>query len=540
MSSSTAAERFYTIVELLALTCAHLDPHHFRVLARTSHHNYDRFNNDGWRRLDGIGNLLTILEDRLGRPARARGTHVTNIPSMTSVPAARKARFLLLCPAVEELNVYSNPDRWTIWQGWRHLLELVEGTNDVLFPALRYVTIRVNGTQKIVFNDMASVLTGPQLAAFLVQPGVMSSYTACEPADASLTLRTLRGTIARPYNGLTSLSLSPDSSAGSAGLRNLFIDELRPLLPRLSYLAISHWLLRPALIQLLSSSIIQHLVIHGRFAVDAEDLGGLANLAMPQSPFVCLRTLELKHIPLEDTARILSTPGLLSHVTALRVAAQPVTDLDAMDGAEYLTLFNLVAEAPHLVRLVIVARQDELDEPFCLSKVMIDQLTKMPLEVLRLYNFALPLPQGFGFFHPVAWPSWQCLKQLSVLRQNLTPEDLILFAGYPHLSHLSANVSAVLGRSHNQAIAKHFGCQLTLGTRFEWTGDELSATDKKRIVTRIAHIFLQTCPSGLHLDIDRRFRRGNQKDERDALWANTIIKELRQLGLTTHQFVQLT
>ncbi|QRW12362.1 hypothetical protein RhiLY_11361 [Ceratobasidium sp. AG-Ba] len=416
MSSSTAAERFYTIVELLALTCAHLDPHHFRVLARTSHHNYDRFNNDGWRRLDGIGNLLTILEDRLGRPARARGTHVTNIPSMTSVPAARKARFLLLCPAVEELNVYSNPDRWTIWQGWRHLLELVEGTNDVLFPALRYVTIRVNGTQKIVFNDMASVLTGPQLAAFLVQPGVMSSYTACEPADASLTLRTLR-----------------------------------------------------------------HLVIHGRFAVDAEDLGGLANLAMPQSPFVCLRTLELKHIPLEDTARILSTPGLLSHVTALRVAAQPVTDLDAMDGAEYLTLFNLVAEAPHLVRLVIVARQDELDEPFCLSKVMIDQLTKMPLEVLRLYNFALPLPQGFGFFHP-----------------------------------------------------------LTLGTRFEWTGDELSATDKKRIVTRIAHIFLQTCPSGLHLDIDRRFRRGNQKDERDALWANTIIKELRQLGLTTHQFVQLT
>ncbi|QRW05923.1 hypothetical protein RhiLY_04922 [Ceratobasidium sp. AG-Ba] len=414
--SKTAAERFLATDELVGYMLLSVDRADLRTIARTSKWNYCRFNNDGWAVVDGLGNLLAVLDDRLSIRGEGPAVPTCEIPRVTEVDPTRRRRFVRLCPAVIDLNVYANPKRWIQWDKFEHLLDMAPHDR-LLFPSLRSATVSIGGTNTISVCPMVRVFSNPRLQCFQVLPDSFR-YPISPISNTLEALEVLgRHSEARASgdpgkHNLQRLSIYPEGSLSTDQLA--FSRLLAPRLPTLRHLSLSQWCLHQGMLQDLASAHLEHLVITGRFAANVASLG-LLNLDIPDGSYATLRTLELKAVPLPDECQILSVPHLLHAVRSLRVAAQPVMDLEATDWDDYSSLSRSISKASNLEKLILVARQGEDDDPFPLTGAMVSNLLSRPLQVLRLYNFLLPGEQGFCRFH---W--WLDLAHISMTRHDVT------------------------------------------------------------------------------------------------------------------------
>ncbi|QRW09517.1 hypothetical protein RhiLY_08516 [Ceratobasidium sp. AG-Ba] len=380
-----------------------------------------------------------------------------------------------------DLNVYYNPKRWIQWDDFEHLLDMAPD-NRPLFPSLRSVAISIGGTNTISVCPLIRVFSSPRLEYFQVFPDSLR-YPISPIADTLEALEVLRKHSEARMSGepggynLRTLSIYPEGSSSTDRLD--FSRSLSPILTHLRHLSISQWCLHQGMLQDLASAHLEHLVITGRFAADVASLG-LPHLVIPDGSYATLRVLELKAVPLPDVCQILSVPHLLHAVKSLRVAAQPVVDLEETDWADYSSLSRSVSEASNLEKLVLVARQGEDDDPFPLTEAMVDNLLSRPLQVLRLSNFSLPREQGFHRFH-----RWLDLAHISIPRHDLLPNDLIAFAHLPKLRFISANVLESHGQPRTEAIVARFERRLVLGTRFRFCDKYRGSVKDYRILNRM-------------------------------------------------------
>ncbi|QRW05914.1 hypothetical protein RhiLY_11353 [Ceratobasidium sp. AG-Ba] len=263
-----------------------------------------------------------------------------------------------------DLNVYYNPKRWIQWDDFEHLLDMAPD-NRPLFPSLRSVTISIGGTNTISVCPLIRVFSSPHLEYFQVFPDSLC-YPILPIADTLEALEVLRKHSEARMSGepggynLQRLSIYPEGLLLTDRLD--FLRSLSPILTHLQHLSISQWCLHQGMLQDLASAHLKHLVITGRFAADVASLG-LPNLVIPDGSYATLRVLELKAVPLPDACQIQSVPHLLHAVKSLRVAAQPVVDLEATDWVDYSSLSRSVSEASNLEKLVLVAWQGEDDNP---------------------------------------------------------------------------------------------------------------------------------------------------------------------------------
>ncbi|QRV80725.1 hypothetical protein RhiJN_08740 [Ceratobasidium sp. AG-Ba] len=523
MPRTLASQRVFAADEIMMGVLCHLDASHFRLLAVTSRSSYDRFNNDGWRTVDGLGNILAVLDDQLVARGSGPGTPTCQIPRAQHVVQKRKEKFVKLCSVVNELNMYANPKKWVEWQNLEYLCDMVEPAARPLFPNLRSITVSIAGTKHILLYPLMVVFGNRFLQSFCILGDPSAAYIRSNAQDSVRALQTLHNRQSRRETELRELSIFPDEHSDDA--RGNLREALSVFLPRLEVLTISHWCLDVAMLQALGSSSIKHLAIVGRFAAIVSPLA-VDTMMITDQYFAHLETLELKAIDLSDACQLLARHEILQKVKSLRVALFPVNDLVTEPGPLYLTICRSIGQAHLLQKLIMVAGQDERDIPFPLPPTMMNLIANRPLRVLRLYNFCLVDEAGFQKFH-----AWQDLVHLSIMRQDLRPEDFVMFAQLPNLTHLGANISETLGQPWLGGYPSVFPTRLNLATPFRFHSSSEYNLSNRKTIHRIEHLFLELCPHDVRIEVERIFKRGNTKDVQDLRWANDLLTGLRDLVL---------
>ncbi|KAG9088154.1 hypothetical protein FRC06_002208 [Ceratobasidium sp. 370] len=136
------------------------------------------------------------------------------------------------------------------------------------------------------------------------------SYLGSSPEDTIDVLNLLRCA-----QGMTSLSVFPESTAPTAEVSRSLTLALVPFIDRLMSLSVSEWFLSAASMQTISTAPLNRLEIKGRLPVQSDRLEWLVHLTPEgeEEGFTSLRTL------------------IVTNVRLLRIDIAPVVDLEQND-----------------------------------------------------------------------------------------------------------------------------------------------------------------------------------------------------------------
>jgi hypothetical protein len=401
---------------------------------------------------------------------------------------SRVSRFLYLATCVVRLRVYNNPQKWINWARLDRLLPLVQEAGDGrlgLLPWVTHCTFQVGPqTRRLILAPLVKLVASPTLKHLWVQPSSPNQHAYCTIEDASEVFGALSAAFL-PRSRLEWLSIFPETTTSTPGLRPALVDRFVPLTHHLEYCSISAWLLSEATIIALAQAPLRWLEAHGRFAVDSGDLSRIQFQDMPQGAFAQLATLVVNDVPLELAYHLLSTRSIIDHVRSLRIEIAPVDDLDNDEDVLYTNLLHWVAAAPYLDNFCFIAGRGEAETPYPISPALLLPLLAKNLVALRLYRFSLAGTVGFSLFHDPGNHAWTSLRRIAIMHQDLVPEDFVQLSHLPSLGELSGNVSIPLGRRRDAALAGGFRKQLILSSQFRFSRRYQGTPADAQVLTHI-------------------------------------------------------
>ncbi|KAG8694548.1 hypothetical protein FRC09_009772 [Ceratobasidium sp. 395] len=436
-----AAARVYRVPELWGMVCCLLDSSSYRTLALTCTSNAYDFTPLVWRHLTDLGNLLSVLHDTLRVDPEGPGDFV--------VP----------------------PDHWVDWTYLDRLIPLVGSAKDgrtALMPCVEEALLSVDGWNRRPFAPYVRLFANSSLHTLVVQRESDRVYTPLSAPDAEEVLRLASEGINPGNQRSCHLGIYPDDGYHATA-------TLAQLLPRpftsLTNLSVSAWMLSKDAFLAFAGYPLVRLSVHGRLNARAANLEELHELEIPEGSFQDLRQVVLANLRFDDTVNIMRTPRLMDAVSSLKLDMALIPFLgfqDEDEDAAYMTIIDEVVKVTSLKSLVIVSARNNTEPPYSMTPLMVEKLCVLHLAHLCLYNFAVEESVGFHTVRENAVGNWENITQLSMLSQDLLPDDLVAFSCLPRLWRLAANVSPALGKEFREAIGPGFSRRLHLVSRFRF------------------------------------------------------------------------
>ncbi|KAG8722125.1 hypothetical protein FRC08_006894 [Ceratobasidium sp. 394] len=485
----TAGFKFYHIEELLRMTCGYLGHADLCAMAVLTRRDWERFSPNVWADLRGFENLLAVLDDSLR--VRATGPAVTTIkiPQPETFNPQRVQRFLLYASYVMRLEVYADPHERTRWHHLNRLSSLLQQAPDereVLMPWVTEAYITTDGAPLQAFAPLVRLFANPTLRTLQIQGVAALSYPQSSPGDTVEMMNLLARAQDLETPQLTTIDIFPAESRNLDDERLSTFDAFAPLISQLTRLSVSTWFLSPQSFRAIALAPIARLQIRGasNSAPSGFPWPQHAEEEEEENPFGHLRTLLLETVPSDQLDQLLSVPRLLDHVVSLRIDVCPVIDPEnPEDPAVYVRALRRAGEAPNLKNLILSPREPEWFDPYVVPVGVLESLAERSLDTLRLYHVRLVGTVGFQFFRR---PGFSNLRHLSIIRQDITPEDLVAFSRLPRLTRLGANVSVALGEPRLDLSPAGFTTRLELTSGCMFGAQYSGRASQRRVIARIA------------------------------------------------------
>ena len=483
--STTAAQRFWAISELLLELAKYLDEEVFRKIILTSRQNHIRFLADAWRQVSGIGHLLAILHDSLavravgkGKPEVMVGLYTQKkfivnvhyqIPPLYQLKQERIKRFLMYTAVVQRLKVNSNPNRFVSWQGLDRLLPLARLAGPgrrVVMPQVTHFSIDVGPKyKKVVLAPYLKLCANRWLEQVWVSPNRSRVYPRSSLTDVGDAFQTLTGAFEN-QQPLRWLSCYPESLVVDREGRGVLTQHFLPLSRNLTFFNTTIWFVSAPLISALSTTPLERLEIQGSAPVPYFDVDLVNQLPLSDRAFPHLRLLLLQNVPLGFARQLLLFQPLIQNVAILRLEICDVTDLEEDDDILYLAVIQRLAAFPRLRELTFSSARLESARPYPVSMALLQPVIDKRLEHLRLFRICISDSIGLQRLRYPTIDNWQNLKTLTIMHQNLIPDDLMYLTGLPNLVELGGNVGREMSTPAWSPFVQGFAHHLTFTSQF--------------------------------------------------------------------------